>query len=119
MSELQTVLDGKTDSLRRTYQAKADANDKVWELNERLERDLAQLASKHEQVEEVGKQTLDFDQDIEDNAQMRRRRGSWRRKKIDVTEREVAYVKKRWRAMAVMCGLGVLGWELIAPAQNL
>ena len=53
-------------SLRKTSQAQTEANDKVWELNENTEKAMTHLAKIHEKYEEVGKEKLDVDREVDD-----------------------------------------------------
>ena len=49
--ELQRVLEGKKSSLCKTYKNQAEANDKIWLLNENTDKALGMLATSHERFE--------------------------------------------------------------------
>ena len=55
------MLDDEKASWRRTDKFQADANDKVWILNENTEKAESQLAKIYE---EVGKETVEVDHEV-------------------------------------------------------
>ena len=57
-------------SLRNTYKAEAEANNKVWIPDEKHGKTLLHLVKIFEQNEDVGKEMVDVDHEVEETAKL-------------------------------------------------
>ena len=99
LQELQRILDGKKASLRNSYRAQTEANNKVWEVNGNAQKAMALLARTHEKFEDSCKA-----QEVDEKCEM-----------IDDVEKMVVVAAKEGEVAAMQLRKA---WERLRNVAN-